>query len=78
MRDIVMLWMVVLTDYKINTVSLVQDDFLALDVDKHTAFNHQIEFLSVVVVIMDRLIVSLRFDRDDERIGGAVHEARRQ
>ena len=56
---------------------MVQDDFLALDVDKHTAFNHQIEFLSVVVVIMDRLIVSLRFDRDDERIGGAerTHEA---
>ena len=34
---------------KINAVSLIKDNFFPFDVDKHTTFNHKVEFLSVVL-----------------------------
>ena len=35
---------------KINTVSLIEDDFFAFDVDKHTSFDDKVEFLSIMFV----------------------------
>ena len=60
---------------KIDTVALVEDDFFAFDVDKHTSFDDKVEFLSVMLVIMDWLVVCFRFNGDDERFGGTVHES---
>ena len=60
---------------KINTVSLIEDDFFAFDVDKHTSFDDKVELLSVMLVIMDWFVVCFRFNGDDERIGGTVHES---
>ena len=60
---------------KINTVSLIEDDFFAFDVDKHTSFDDKVEFLSIMFVIMDRLVDCFRFNGNDERIGGTVHES---
>ena len=55
---------------KINAVALVEDDFLAFDVDKHTSFEYEVELLTVMLVVMDRLVISFRFNGDDERVGG--------
>ena len=60
---------------KIDTVALVEDDFFAFDVDKHTSFDDKVEFLSVMLVLMDWFVVCFRFNSDDERIGGTVHES---
>ena len=60
---------------KINAVALVEDDFLAFDVDKHTSFEYEVELLTVMLVVMDRLVISFRFNGDDERVGGTVHES---
>ena len=60
---------------KIDTVALVEDDFFAFDVDKHTSFDDKVEFLSVMLVIMDWFVVCFRFNGDDERVGGTVHES---
>ena len=36
---------------KINAVALVEDDFLAFDVDKHTSFEYEVELLTVMLVV---------------------------
>ena len=53
---------------KINAVALVEDDFFAFDVDKHTSFDDKVE-------LMDRLVDCFRFNGNDERVGGTVHES---
>ena len=44
-------------------------------VSNFTDVDDKVEFLSIMFVIMDRLVDCFRFNGNDERIGGTVHES---
>ena len=63
---------------EINAVALFQDDGLAGDVQLHLAFQHHVELLAGVGVLIDGPGSRLGFNGDDEHVGLVVHETTHQ
>lgn len=60
---------------EVQAVALVQYQVFAVDADEHAAFEHEVEFLSGMAVVVQRLVVGLGFYGYDEGVGRAVHES---